>query len=184
MGAMRRVMIIGPPGSGKSTLARELGGITHLPVVHIDRIHWRSGWVERGPEEKTRLCREVHARPAWIFEGGHSRTWDERLARADTLIWLDMPIGLRLYRVTWRTLRWYGRSRPDLPDGCPEQLSAEFYAFIWRTRKTQRAKSAALLASAQDWQAVHHLRSPAAVRRYLAALRRAAAGGNLGISHR
>ena len=44
---MRRVMIVGQPGAGKSTLAREIGAITHLPVVHIDLIHWRAGWVER-----------------------------------------------------------------------------------------------------------------------------------------
>lgn len=42
---MRRVMIVGHPGSGKSTLARAMGERTGLPVVHIDQIHWRPGWV-------------------------------------------------------------------------------------------------------------------------------------------
>lgn len=68
--SMRRVMIIGQPGAGKSTLARQIGALTGLPVVHIDHIHWTSGWVERPREEKTRLCGEVHARKSWIFEGG------------------------------------------------------------------------------------------------------------------
>ncbi|MDF9757302.1 Mg-chelatase subunit ChlI [Pseudomonas hunanensis] len=67
---MQRVMIVGQPGSGKSTLARKLGEQTGLPVVHIDTIHWQPGWVERSPDEKTRLCREVEARERWIFEGG------------------------------------------------------------------------------------------------------------------
>ena len=91
---MRRIMIIGQPGSGKSTFARELGAITHLPVFHIDHIHWQSGWVERPGPEKDRLCADVHAQDKWIFEGGHSTTWPERLDRADTLIWLDLPLLL------------------------------------------------------------------------------------------
>lgn len=67
---MQRIMIVGKPGSGKSTLAREMGAGTGLPVVHIDHIHWQTGWVERSHEEKTRLCREVEAAEAWVFEGG------------------------------------------------------------------------------------------------------------------
>lgn len=177
-------MIIGQPGSGKSTLARKLGAITHLPVFHIDTIHWQSGWIERPRSEKTRLCLEVQARPAWIFEGGHSITWPDRLARADTLIWLDFPPALRLWRVSKRTLRWWGRSRPDLPDGCPEQFSAEFQRWIWRTRHTGRASCARLFAQAGSEHATHHLRRTSDVRAYLDALRRAVAVGNLGVSHR
>jgi adenylate kinase family enzyme len=130
---MQRVMVIGQPGSGKSVLARALGDITGLAVIHIDHIHWMSGWRERSPAEKDRLCREAEAGDAWIFEGGHSATWSNRLERADTLIWLDVPVGIRLPRVLWRSARYYGRTRPDLPPGCPEQFSAEFLHFIWRT---------------------------------------------------
>ena len=53
---MQRVMIIGQPGAGKSTFARTLGEISHLPVHHIDHIHWMSGWQERSGEEKDHLC--------------------------------------------------------------------------------------------------------------------------------
>lgn len=79
---MRRVMIIGQPGSGKSTLAREMGARTGLPVFHIDTIHWQPGWIERSTQEKTRLCNEVETKDQWIFEGGHSTTWDNRLAES------------------------------------------------------------------------------------------------------
>lgn len=47
---LKRIMIIGQPGSGKSTLAKLLGEITGLPVVHIDTIHWQTGWVERSQD--------------------------------------------------------------------------------------------------------------------------------------
>ncbi len=164
-------MVVGQPGAGKSTFARALGHATGLPVVHIDReVHWLPGWVERPTAEKSRRCAEICARDAWIFEGGHSRTWPERVARADTLIWLDMPLPLRLWRVAKRTALHYGRSRPDLPKGCPEQFSLPFLRWIWDTRKTQRQRMAALVAAAPPHLDVHHLADRCAVDGFLGRL--------------
>jgi adenylate kinase family enzyme len=174
---MQRVMIIGQPGSGKSTFARRLGALTGLPVVHIDKIHWQPGWVERSRTEKDRLTREVHAREQWIFEGGHSRTWPDRLARADTLIWLDVPLPRRVWRVLRRTVTGLGRTRPDLPDDCPERLDRgflEFLGYIWRTRASARAKIRAIFDAPPPHLALHRARTPAEARALLAALGRPA----------
>jgi adenylate kinase family enzyme len=135
---LKRIMIIGQPGSGKSTLARALGDITSLPVVHIDTIHWQTGWVERSKSERTRLCEEVHASDEWIFEGGHSITWPTRVARADMIIALDIPLHVRAWRVFWRTIKHHGKTRADLPEGCPERFNWEFIIWIWNTRNTAR----------------------------------------------
>ena len=162
-------MVVGGPGSGKSTLAVELGRRSGLPVRHMDLIHWQPGWVERPRDEKDRLTREVHAEDAWIFEGGHSRTYDERAARADTLIWLDLPVALRLWRVAHRWLTWRGRTRPDLPPDCPERVDPDFVRFIIRTRRSGRAKIARLVAGHPHLR-VHHLRTRGEVRRFLANL--------------
>ncbi|WP_426267498.1 hypothetical protein [Sphingomonas sp. LHG3443-2] len=143
-------MIVGQPGSGKSTLARALGDITGLPVVHIDRIHWQSGWIERSKAEKTRLCLDAEAGERWVFEGGHSVTWPSRLARADLLVWLDRPMGLRLWRVLKRAVTQLGRTRPDMADGCPERLRSlpEFVHYIVTTARSQRRKIGRLAQSA------------------------------------
>ena len=164
---MQRVMIIGQPGSGKSTLARMMGEATGLPVYHIDHIHWMPGWQERDAAAKAQLCAQVHAKEEWIFEGGHSRTWDERLSRADTLIWLDFPIWLRLWRVIRRTLRYYGQSRPDLPQDCPERFSWEFFSWIWNTRKTGRTGCALCFDRASPPKSRQHLKTPTEVERFL-----------------
>lgn len=150
---MKRVMILGQPGSGKSTLARKLGKVTGLPVVHMDHIHWKAGWVPRDDAEKMILTREAMAEETWIFEGGFSRTWDERAVRADTLIWLDVGLWRRLYRVTFRFFRYFGQSRPDLPEGCPEGNWREmwdFYKWIWNTRHSAKTKMAKLIEDHED----------------------------------
>jgi adenylate kinase family enzyme len=158
---MDRIMIVGQPGAGKSTLAARLGKRTGLPVIHIDKIHWRPGWVERSKAEKTRLCRKAEQRNRWIFEGGHSATWPSRLARADMLVWLDLPASLRLWRVVRRAIVGLGRTRPDMAEGCPERLRSlpEFIAYIWTTRRSAQQKLGRLVASASVDCEVVHLRS-------------------------
>ena len=166
----QRIMIIGQPGSGKSTLARMLGDLLELPVVHIDRIHWQPGWKEREPTEKGRLCHEVHIRPAWVFEGGHSATWPERLERADTLIWLNFPLTVRAWRVALRTLKHYGKTRPDLPEDCPERFNREFIHWIWSTRNSGRLKMQEFFESAPEEKEKYQCRSAREVNALLADL--------------
>jgi adenylate kinase family enzyme len=169
---MQRVMIVGQPGSGKSTLARQLGQRTGLPVFHIDTIHWQPGWIERSRYEKTQLCLDVEARDCWIFEGGHSATWDNRVARADLLIWIDRSATLRFLRVLLRTLRQRGQTRPDLPENCPERLAnlPEFFRFMWQTKKSARAKMQQLAATAPSACRVVYLRSNRETRLFLSSI--------------
>jgi len=166
-GQRNRVMVIGQPGSGKSTLARRLSGVLQLPVVHIDLIHWKSGWIERAGPEKDKLCSEVHSRDKWIFEGGHSKTWPERLARADTLIFLDFPLSVRTWRILKRRVEYHGVSRPDLPEGCPESINLEFAQFIWRTRKIGRMKMITFFESAATHKETHRLRNRSEVETFI-----------------
>ncbi len=167
---MQRIMIVGQPGAGKSTLARQLGAITGLPVVHIDHIHWMPGWIERSRQEKTDLCLGAEAGTRWIFEGGYSVTWPNRLARADMLIWLDVPVLFRFWRVIKRTVIWHGQVRPDLPDNCPEGFHREtwpFWRYIWRTRRSGRINLRRLWDNVPADKVKVRLRSPAETRRFL-----------------
>lgn len=135
---MKRVMIIGQPGAGKSTLAGKLGEKTGLPVVYLDKIHWMPGWVERPLKEKILMIRAEEEKPLWIIEGGLSATWDTRLARADTLVWIDVGLLRRVWRVLARSWRYRGQSRPDLTEGCPEQFNRETLSFLWFILRTWR----------------------------------------------
>ena len=163
---MQRIMIVGGPGSGKSTLARWLGQRTGLPVQHMDQIHWKPGWIERTTAEKLPLIRAVEVQERWIIEGGLSSTYACRAERADVIIWLDMPVGLRMWRAARRSWQYRGQARPDLPEGCLEQLNAQtlkFLKWIWDFRHTSREKIVDLIASQPQGKVIHHLQSPAAV---------------------
>jgi len=140
-------MIIGSAGSGKSTAARMLGQHYDLPVYHIDReVFWLPGWVERDKDDQVRQVARIVAQQDWVFEGNNSRTFHLRAARAEMLIWLDIPVWLRVLRAIRRTITTLGQPRPDMADGCVEKLSMlpGFLHFIVTTNVASRRKQAAL----------------------------------------
>jgi adenylate kinase family enzyme len=154
---MQRVLVIGSPGSGKSTLATELARRTGLPLIHLDQEHWRSGWVEPPKDEWRRRVAELVAGNRWIIDGNYGGTLDLRLARADTLIDLEFPAWLCVWRILRRVAGSWGRVRPDMAEGCPEQLNF-----------TARERTEAKLKRFTGTRV--HLTSPAEVRRFLASL--------------
>lgn len=147
---MKRIMIIGGAGSGKSTLAGQIGTALNLPVFHMDReVFWLPGWVERSKDDQLQQVERIVALDAWVVEGNNSTTFHLRSARADTLIWLDVPLWRRLLRVVRRTIRQRGNSRPDMADGCCERLRMlpGFVWFIVSTARDSRVKQRALFVA-------------------------------------
>jgi adenylate kinase family enzyme len=129
---VERVLIIGPSGAGKSTLARKLAEKTGLPLIHLDQLHWRPGWVEPNKEDWKRTVSELVERPGWIMDGNYGGTLPMRTAAADTVIFLDFPTWICLSRVLLRIVSWWGRTREDMASGCPERLDFVFLRWIWR----------------------------------------------------
>jgi adenylate kinase family enzyme len=128
---MRRVLVIGISGAGKSTFSRALAAKTGLPLIHLDREFWQPGWKITLREPWRAKVAELAARDAWIMDGNYGASLDLRLPRADTVIWFDYPRLRCLRGIAWRILTTYGRVRPDLAPGCPEQLDWEFLRYVW-----------------------------------------------------
>lgn len=166
---MRRVLIVGSGGAGKSTLARALGVRLGLPVVHLDRLYWRSGWEGTPLGEWIPAVERVLEGAAWVIDGNYGGTLERRLAAADTAVFLDLPRALCSWRIVRRRVRWSGRSRPDMAAGCPERLSWDFVRWVWRYPEARRPGVLAQLEAAEGVRVVR-LRSRRDVRAFLASL--------------
>lgn len=165
---MERVLVIGPCGAGKSTAANALGGKLGLPVVHLDQLYWRPGWQDPAPEEfAARLDAALHA-PRWIIDGNYGGSMDLRMAHADTVIYLDFPIPLCLWRTFSRVWRYRGRTRPDMSSECPERFDLSFMLYIAAWPWTKRAAIDRRLS--QFAGTTHTFTSPAQLRDWIAGL--------------
>jgi adenylate kinase family enzyme len=142
---MRRVLVVGCPGAGKTTFARRLGEKLTLPVIHLDFHFWRPGWQIPDLAIWREQVAALAATPEWVMDGVYINTFDIRVPRADSLIWLDHQRGTCMRRVLWRTIGGYGRSRPDLPDDCPERFDFEFLRYVWNFHRRQRPRLAAAI---------------------------------------
>ena len=167
--AVQRVAIIGPGGSGKSELARQIAARTGLPVTHLDVLFWREGWTPAPTEEATAKLAAVVAGERWIVDGNFLAEDAHRFARADTVIFLDLPRRTCLWRIAKRLVRDRRRVRADLPDGCRESLDPDGIRWIWHYRRRDRPQVLRLLATVDG--TVHRLTTRADVQRFVAMLR-------------
>jgi adenylate kinase family enzyme len=142
---MRRILIVGSGGSGKSTLSRQLSSILGIEVIHLDALYWKPGWVGSDELEWRDKLRSVLDRDSGIMDGNYSKTLQERLEACDTVIFLDLPRVICIWRILGRLLRHYGSSRPDMPDGCPERLDFEFLRWVWNYPSRTRQRVLSLL---------------------------------------
>ncbi len=170
---MQRVVVLGSAGAGKSALATEIARRTGLPLVHLDVLFWAPGWTPAPREDALRRLRAAVAGERWIldgnFLGGDGGEQDGRFRRADAVVFLDVSRTKCVWRVLSRLVRDRGRPRPDLPAGCAEGFDLALLRWIWSYPRVDRPRVLRLLAELQERVDVHHLRSRADVRRFLAA---------------
>ncbi len=128
---MERILIIGSPGAGKSTLARQLASRKNLPVIHLDQLYWQPGWREPEKQAWRAKLEQVLQEKAWIMDGHFGATLEMRLAAADTVILLDLPRRVCIWRILKRLMQTRGSVRKDMAAGCPERLNAAFLKIVW-----------------------------------------------------
>ena len=150
---MKRAVIIGPGASGKSTLALQLGEITGLRVIELDKLFWQPGLVATPQDQWVELQQKLVSETEWIMDGdfGPYDAIELRLRAADTIIFLDFS----LVRCAWRAVR---RSRERL----------DFWLWLLRYRRQSRPLLTKAISHDASNATVHILPNPEAVRRFLA----------------
>ena len=166
---MERILIIGCGGAGKSTLAQQLGKKLNLPVVHLDKLFWKPGWVASPREEMNEKIRIELEKPQWIMDGNFNHTIPERIKYCDTVIYLDFSRFACLRGVCKRILTTYGTVRPDMGEGCPERFDLDFLKWVWNFNKKNRESYYRLLNETEGIQTIV-LKNRRMVKRFLQSL--------------
>ena len=127
---MKRIMVIGNCGVGKSTFSTKLNHSTNIDLIHLDSYYWKANWVESKNDEWLTKVEKLANRPSWIIDGNYGGTMDIRINRADTIIFLDYPTRKALWRVIKRIYKYWGKTRPDMPENCNERFDLHFIIYV------------------------------------------------------
>ncbi len=167
---MRRVAIVASAsGNGKTTLGRELALRLDVPFVEVDALVHGPNWAETPDDELCALLLPVLDGDGWVVDGTYQRKLgDLVLKRADTVVWLDLPLRVWFPRLLRRTVRRL-RGREVLWNDNRESVRGAFwgreslFGFALRMHFERRRRYPVDLAAFP----VVRLRSPRAVERWL-----------------
>jgi predicted kinase len=171
-----RILILGRTGSGKTTLARELAAGLGVPHVELDSLYFGPNF-SRAPLSLLRdRTSAAIAGDRWVADGNKRAVRDLVWPRADTIIWLDYPVHVSLWRLATRArTRTSALSAQAAQTGrrtdLPKQMLAAARGVLTalRSHRGQRREYPRLFAQPENQHlAVARLRSPRATRQWLA----------------
>jgi adenylate kinase family enzyme len=173
----RRVSVVGSSGSGKTTFARRLAAKLGVPHVELDAFHWEAGWIEANNDVFRARVEAATAGDGWVADGNYARARDIVLARAETVVWLDLPLRTCLVRILRRTAR-RARTGEELWSGNREswRLHVSRDSLVWWTitnhRRKRRDYEARFFGPNREFRhlQVHRFRSAAEAEAWLASL--------------
>jgi adenylate kinase family enzyme len=116
------VNVIGSSGSGKTTLAAGIARALSAPHLELDSIHHLPDWEPIDTEVFRSRVAEFAAGERWVIDGNYSKVRDLVWARADTVVFIDLPRWRVMSRLVPRTLRRM-ITRQELWNGNRERLS-------------------------------------------------------------
>ncbi len=165
---MQRVVVFGASGSGKTTLGRWLSVQFALPFTDLDDVFWRPGWTEIPPTQFRAAVAALAVGDRWVIAGNYSKARDLLWPRADTLVWLDLPLVQVLWRTAVRATRQAWTGEP-ICNGNRQTVSAlvkppnSLLGYTLRKHRTRKREWPIALQTEHAHATVVRLRSAAAV---------------------
>ncbi len=170
----KRIAVWGMSCSGKTTVAAELARYYGLSHIELDSIYWKPGW-EPSPSDEYRrnLSAAMEAcLHGWVIDGNYAEIQDLVLPQADTVVWLQIPLPVILWRLLRRTVGrivtgkvLWGTNRETWKDGFFGRDSLFRYVIsTWRTYPEKRRR---LLTNIPHQARLIELRSGKEIRKFL-----------------
>ena len=166
---MKKVAVFGNAGGGKSTLSKRLSEITGLPLHVLDKIQDQSGGSEVPQEEYKRIHQKILEEDQWIIDGfGCMETLWLRLDKADSLVYVDLPIYIHFWWVTKRFVTGYFKP----PEGWPErspilESSVNSYRALWLCQRYLAPKYREYIKQAESSKSVYHIRTTKQISQFI-----------------
>jgi hypothetical protein len=173
---MERINVVGTSCSGKTTLALAVARRLDLACVELDALFWGPAWEPVPPDVFRSRVADAIAADRWVLDGGYSTVRPLIWERADTVVWLDYPMGTVLGRWARRTAARIRDGREFWPGtGNRESLRhalsrGGLLSWILTTHRQRRRTMLAQLDARPGIQGIR-LRSPSEAERWLRHLR-------------
>lgn len=154
-----------------AALARLLGAC----FLELDSLKHQAGWKPLPEAEFRARVAAVTTGERWVIDGNYRGVQDLVWARAETVVWLDLPRRTVMRRVIWRSF-WRAARRTELWNGNRERWRNFFsldaqqsvVVWAWQTHASTRARYEAAMADPSNAHLRFiRLRSPAEVQRFL-----------------
>lgn len=172
----RRIAIVGTTGAGKTTLARAAAEALGFPHIELDALYWAPHWTPEPTEAFRQRVDAATAQSAWVCDGNYHAVRDVVWDRADTVVWLDLPFRVHLWRILSRGLRrsvrrelLWGTNRETLRSNFLSRNALLWWLFKTYGRRKQEVPQVLALPKYRHLQTVH-LTSVQAAERWLTSI--------------
>ena len=133
---MNKIFIVGTGGAGKTTLAKGLAAHFGIESYELDNLFWNDNWRVSSSEEFLSRVARITSNSSWVIDGNYrGPVFDVVYNSSDTLIWLNLPRRLVIWRCALRSMRmlvmkqkFYDKELPSSFMGCIKHLK-----FVWVT---------------------------------------------------
>ena len=171
---MNRIIVIGVTGSGKSTLASKLAQKLNYPYIQLDKLFWKPNWQHTPDNEFIAKIENAIQSDNWVIDGNYTRTNYITWAKADTIIWIDLPFYQTLYQNVSRSLKrallqyelWEGTGNKE---SFKRMFSKDsIVLWLFKTYKPQKARTEERMISKEyKHLKFHRLRSHKEIAEFL-----------------
>lgn len=142
---MRRVAVVGSSGVGKSTLARLIAERIGVHVIELDALMHGPDWAPTPtPEFRCKVMDAIaeadESTDGWVIPGNYRNVADLTQRRADTIVWMDLPRRVSMWRLFKRSVRRsltrevvWGGNRESLTNLISRDANRNVLLWAWRS---------------------------------------------------